>query len=140
MKTLVKIVALFLFTYTVKAQAIVEITNNTHCTLLVQMYSVTTGSCQWGNYQNYFLTPGSGVAAVAAPGEEWIYAEVTSWPYCSGGVSFAIGTPMSCSSTCSWGVPSQVASSNNGCNGCNPWLKAQWIDHCNHPGTLNIVD
>lgn len=140
MRTLVKIFVLVLFSYMVKAQAVVEITNNTHCTLLVQMYSVTTGSCQWGSYQNYYMVPGSGIAASAPSGQEWIYSEITSFPYCSGGVSLAVGTPMSCSSTCSWGVPSNVTILNNSCNGCKPKVNAEWIDHCNHPGTLNIID
>lgn len=139
MKTLVKIVALFLFTYTVKAQAVVEITNSTNCTLLVQMYSVGTGSCAWGSYQNYIMVPGSGIAAVAPAGDEWIYAEVTSFPYCPSGASFAIGTPLSCSSTCSWGAPGGVVTTNN-CPGCKPNVKAEWIDHCNHPGTLHIYN
>ncbi|MEM9546573.1 MAG: hypothetical protein AAGA77_11410 [Bacteroidota bacterium] len=140
MKTFVKIIAFFLLTYTVKAQAVVEITNNTNCTLLVQMYSVATGTCAWGSFQNYILTPGSGVAAVAPAGDEWIYAEITSFPYCTGGVGLAVGTPMSCSSTCSWGVGSNVTVGNSGCNGCKPNVNAQWIDHCGHPGTLNIID
>ena len=84
MKNLVKIFAFLLISYTAQSQAVVEITNNTNCFLVVQMYSVATGTCQYGTYQNYYMAPGSGVAAVAPTGQEWIYSEITSWPYCSG--------------------------------------------------------
>ena len=140
MKTLVKIFVLVLFSYMVKAQATVEITNNTNCDLLVQMYSVYTGSCKYGAYKNYKMAAGSGISVNAPAGQEWIYSEITSYPYCSGGVALAVGTPMSCSSTCSWGAPSNNTVANNGCNGCLPNVNAEWIDHCNHPGTLNITD
>lgn len=140
MKNLVKIFALFLISYSVQAQAVVEITNNTNCTLLVQMYAVHSKSCKPGAVKNYYMAPNAGIAAIAPSGQEWIYSEITSFPYCSGGVALAVGTPMSCSSTCSWGVPSNNTVFNNGCNGCLPNVNAEWIDHCNHPGTLNIED
>ena len=140
MKTFVKIVVFFLLAYTVDAQAVVEITNQSNCTLMVQMYAVKSKKCTMGAVNNYLMTPGSGISVNAPAGEEWIYAEITSFPYCSGGVALAVGTPMSCSSTCSWGVPSNNTVTNNGCNGCLPNVNAEWIDHCGHPGTLNITD
>lgn len=140
MKSLVKIFLLLLFTYTIQAQNEVEITNSSNCTLLVQMYAVTTGTCQFGTVKNYKMSPGMGIAVTAPSGEEWIYSEITSYPYCNGGVALAVGTPMSCSSTCSWGASSNNTVTNNGCNGCLPNVNAEWIDHCNHPGTLHITD
>lgn len=140
MKTFVLIASLFCFTLSSYAQPIVEVTNSTNCDLIVQLYSVNIKKCNGGSVLNVPLTSGNGISVPAPAGEEWIYAEISSDPYCQGGVSLPVGTPMSCSSTCSWGVPSNVTVTNNGCNGCLPNVNATWIDYCNHPGVLHITD
>ena len=140
MKMFVLIASLFCFTFSSDAQSIVKVTNATNCDLMVQLYSVNSGSCNGGSIQNVPLSSGSGLSVPAPAGEEWIYAEITSNPYCAGGVGLAVGTPMTCSSTCTWGVPSNVTVSNNGCNGCKKRVNALWVDPCNHPGVLVISD
>ena len=136
----VLIASLFCFTFNSYAQAVVEVTNGTNCNLIVQLYSVNSKKCNGGSIQNVPLSPGGGIAVPAPAGEEWVYAEVSTMPYCSGGAGIAVGTPMTCSSTCSWGVPSNVTVANSGCNGCLPNVNATWVDPCNHPGVLHITD
>lgn len=140
MKSFVLIASLFCFTLSSYAQSVVEVTNATNCDLIVQLYSVNTGSCNGGSVLNVPLTSGSGSSVPAPAGEEWIYAEISSNPYCSGGVSLAVGTPMTCSSTCTWGVPNIVTVANSGCNGCKKFVTAEWQDPCGHPGVLVITD
>ena len=140
MKMLVLIASLVCFTFSSDAQPIVEVTNATNCDLMVQLYSVNVKKCNGGSVQNVLMTAGSGLAVPAPAGEEWIYAEITSDPWCPGGVGLAVGTPMTCTSTCSWGTPSTVTVTNSGCNGCLPNVNALWTDPCNHPGVLVIRD
>lgn len=125
MKTFMLFASLFCFTLTSNAQQLVEVSNSTNCDLVVQMYSVVSGSCQYTGAVNYYLSPGQGITAIANPGEEWIYAEISSVAYCNGSFGLAVGTPMQCSSTCSWNTPSNVVISNNGgCNSCLPNIMA----------------
>lgn len=138
MKHLLSLAFVALFAIGAKAQPTLEITNAAACTLMVQTYSVGIGTCVYGNYQNNLMAPGAAISINAPAGEEWIYAEITSWPYCSGGVAMAVGTPMNCSSTCSWGAPSNPSQTNNGCNGCAPVVSARWDDPCGHPGVLVV--
>lgn len=141
MKTILLIASLFCLSLGSNAQQIVEITNSTNCDLNVQMYAVGSKKCRdRGHYVTYPVAAGQGIAVTAPAGQEWIYSEITGNPYCSGGVSLAVGTPMSCSSNCSWNVPSNVTVTNNGCGGCLTNVNATWIDYCNHPGVLHITD
>ncbi len=141
MKTLVLIASLFCFTLNSHSQAVMEVTNATNCDLMVQLYSVSTGSCNSTVPPlNLFMPAGFATTVFASRGEEFIYTEITSDPWCSGGVALAVGTPMTCRSTCTWGVPSNAVVGNSGCNGCLPNVMADWTDPCNHPGVLYITD
>lgn len=140
MKSIFSLVIILSCMFSVKAQSILEITNSTACSLNVQTYSVSIGGCVYGNYQDNLMGPGDGISINAPSGEEWIYAEITSYPYCSGGVAIAVGTPVTCSSTCSWSASSNITQMNNGCNGCKKNVNATWADPCGHPGVLHITN
>ena len=138
MKSLSVLAIVLTFALHAHSQATMRLYNRTNCQLMVQTYSVSIGGCVYGSFMNNIMPAGSTTTVTAPFGDEWHYAEVTSFPYCTGGVSFAIGTPMNCNSTCTWGAPAAVVTTNNGCNGCLPTINAKW-DDCQGPGTGILV-
>ncbi|UTW62610.1 hypothetical protein KFE98_00170 [bacterium SCSIO 12741] len=129
MKAIITLCAIVLFSVGVHAQNAMKIWNQTSCTYIVQMYAVPAGNCTASPFVvNYNVSGGASVGAIAPAGYEWIYAEITSFPYCTGGaLGIAPGADiMSGCIGCTWGAPSSVSGPTFGCNGCQPFVTAEW--------------
>ena len=128
MKILCTLALVLSTSFGLMAQQSLELYNSTNCALEFQLYALDIGACGNLVYASTFINPGGSATVPAPAGQEWLYAEISSNPYCPGGVGIAVGTPIMCNSTCSWFVPSMATVTNSGCNGCLPNVTAVYSD------------
>lgn len=129
MKAIFISLALAMFTLVGYSQNQIGVENGTGCDYIVQMYGVPAGNCVAAPaVTNYFVSGYSWTMTTAPAGYEWIYTEVTSFPFCGGGsYGQAVGADVSSGCVgCTWGVPTTASGPTYGCNGCQPTVNLQW--------------
>ena len=123
------------------SQNVMHLVNRTNCDLRFLMFKANSGSCGYTGDIAYLVPALSSTTVTAPVGEEFIHAEVTGFPYCTGNVAFDISTPQNCYSACPGWTASWYVGTNSGCGGCLPTINAKWDDCYDvNEGILTVID
>lgn len=127
--------------FAASSQSVMKIQNNSSINLEFNMYYYNASSCSYTSNILYVIPPNSTFVATAPPGEEFVFAEIMPFPYCTPGFGAFVSTPSVCNSSCPPVGPNFYIGTNGGCAGGLPNINVKWTD-CGAPGEgyLTIID